>query len=126
MILDSRTVPAPEAIPLRIAVLCIDCECVTRGLSDQCMVCGSRSLLSLERLLGGCHVASRPRHAADVALIDVDIEVTLRQVEPRLLNSAVETISNLLVPSINRGQARIHVDVEPAATHFNVEVARAA
>jgi hypothetical protein len=45
------------------------------------MVCGSRSLLSLERLLGGCHVASRPRYAADVALIDVDIEITLREVE---------------------------------------------
>jgi hypothetical protein len=90
------------------------------------MVCGSRSLLCLERLLGGCHVASRPRHAADVALIDVDIEITLREVEPRLLNEAIETISNLLVPSTTRGQARIHVDVEPATTHFDVEIARAA
>jgi hypothetical protein len=125
MTLDSRAVSAPEAVPLRMAVLCSDCECVTRGLSDQCMVCGSRSLLSLERLLGGCHVASRPRYAADVALIDVDIEITLREVEPHLLNTAVETISNLLFP-MTRGEARIHVDVEPAATHFNVEVARAA
>ncbi len=83
-------------------------------------------MLSLERLLGGCHFASRARHAADVALIDVDIEVTLREVEPRLLNTAVETISNLLIPSMTRGQARIHVDVEPVAARFDAQAARAA
>jgi hypothetical protein len=62
---------------------------------------------------------------ADVARINVDIEITLREIESRLLSTAVETISNLLFP-MTRGQARIHVDVEPAETHLAVEIARAA
>ena len=126
MTLDSKMTAASEAVPLRLAVLCVDCECVTRGLSDQCLVCGSHSLLSLERLMGGSQVIQRPHYAASVTLIDADIEVTLRQVEPRVLNAAVEAMSNLLVPSVTGGQVRIHVDVQPASVHCNAEVARAA
>jgi len=35
------------------AVLCADCEVVSDSASDVCAVCGSRSLLSLGRVLGG-------------------------------------------------------------------------
>jgi hypothetical protein len=126
MTLDNRMMGAPDTVPLRMAVLCVDCECVTRGLSDQCLVCGSHSLLSLERLLGGSQVIQRPRYAANVALIDVDIEVTLHQVEPRVLNAAVDAMSNLLMPTVGGGQLHIHVDVQPAASHCNAEAARAA
>lgn len=108
-----------------MAVLCVDCECVTRGLSDQCMVCGSHSLLGLERLLGGSQVAQRSRQAGSVALLDVEIEISLRKVEPRVLNAAVEAITNLLPPQTG-GRARIHLNVEPASVLRSPEILRAA
>jgi hypothetical protein len=45
--------PLLNAIPLLNAVLCADCEMLSDSASDTCEVCGSRSLLNLERLLGG-------------------------------------------------------------------------
>jgi hypothetical protein len=49
--------PKPEsslnAIHLLSAVLCADCEVISDSASDVCEVCGSRSLLSLGRVLGG-------------------------------------------------------------------------
>jgi|SRR6516165_204569 hypothetical protein len=52
-----NTGPKPETtlntIQLMNAVLCADCEVVSDSASDVCAVCGSRSLLSLGRVLGG-------------------------------------------------------------------------
>lgn len=45
--------PVPNTIPLLNAVLCADCEVITESAGDVCLVCGSRSLLSLGRILGG-------------------------------------------------------------------------
>jgi len=51
------TGPKPEpilnTIHLLSAVLCADCEVISDSVSDVCAVCGSRSLLSLGRVLGG-------------------------------------------------------------------------
>src|ERR1700680_1990512 len=42
-----------NSISLRNAVLCADCEVVSDSPHDHCLVCGSRSLLNISRLLGG-------------------------------------------------------------------------
>ena len=42
-----------DAVRLRDAVLCVDCECITASVQGHCRVCAGRSLLSLTRLLGG-------------------------------------------------------------------------
>jgi hypothetical protein len=42
-----------NTIHLLSAVLCADCEVISDSVSDVCAVCGSRSLLSLGRVLGG-------------------------------------------------------------------------
>ena len=42
-----------DAVRLRDAVLCVDCECITASVRGHCMVCAGRSLLALPRLLGG-------------------------------------------------------------------------
>jgi len=41
-----------ESIPLAEAVLCVNCECVTRARNGHCPVCESQSLVSLARLAG--------------------------------------------------------------------------
>ena len=42
------------SVPLLEAVLCADCEIISNSAGESCEICGSRSLLSLGRLLGGC------------------------------------------------------------------------
>jgi len=45
--------PDLNAVWLRNAVLCADCEVISDSPHDCCAVCGSRSLLNLSRVLGG-------------------------------------------------------------------------
>ena len=40
-------------VRLRKAVLCANCEVISEGLNGHCAGCGSQSLLSLNRVLGG-------------------------------------------------------------------------
>jgi len=42
-----------NSVPLANAVLCADCEVISDSAGETCGVCGSRSLLSLGRVLGG-------------------------------------------------------------------------
>jgi hypothetical protein len=45
--------PALNTVNLLNAVLCADCEVISDSDGEVCAVCGSRSLLSLGRVLGG-------------------------------------------------------------------------
>jgi hypothetical protein len=40
-------------VRLHKAVLCANCEVISEGLNGHCAGCGSQSLLSLSRILGG-------------------------------------------------------------------------
>jgi hypothetical protein len=42
-----------SSLPLLEAVLCADCEIISNSVGDRCEICGSPSLLSLGRVLGG-------------------------------------------------------------------------
>lgn len=46
--------PTLNSVALVEAVLCADCEIISNSGGDTCEVCGSRSLLSVSRVLGGC------------------------------------------------------------------------
>jgi hypothetical protein len=41
------------SVPLLEAVLCADCEIISNSAGERCEICGSHSLLSLGRVLGG-------------------------------------------------------------------------
>ena len=60
-----------NAVPLQNAVLCADCDVVSDSPHDICMVCGSRSLLNIARVIGGRlpteHVSLVAEEAAAVA-----------------------------------------------------------
>ena len=43
----------PDAVRLRDAVMCVNCEFITASKQGHCGMCGSRSLMNLSRLLGG-------------------------------------------------------------------------
>jgi len=42
-----------SSVPLLEAVLCADCEIISNSAGERCEICGSPSLLSLGRVLGG-------------------------------------------------------------------------
>jgi hypothetical protein len=58
--------PILNSVALLEAVLCADCEIISNSGGETCEVCGSRSLLSLGRVLGGCIEGER------ATLVDVD------------------------------------------------------
>ena len=45
--------PTLNAIRLTNAVLCVECDVLSDSPHDYCLVCGSRSLFNVGRLLGG-------------------------------------------------------------------------
>lgn len=51
-----------NAVALQYAVLCADCDVVSDSPHDICMVCGSRSLVNICRILGG----KMPKKRAEV------------------------------------------------------------
>ncbi len=42
-----------NAVALHNAVLCAECDVVSDSPHDHCLVCGSRSLFNISRMLGG-------------------------------------------------------------------------
>jgi hypothetical protein len=51
--MDASGEPDVNAVCLQNAVLCADCEVISDSPHETCRVCGSRSLLSISRVLGG-------------------------------------------------------------------------
>ncbi|HLI63454.1 MAG TPA: hypothetical protein VKV05_08640 [Terriglobales bacterium] len=58
--------PTLNSVALGEAVLCADCEIISNSGGETCEICGSRSLLSVSRVLGGCIEGERAK------LIDAD------------------------------------------------------
>jgi hypothetical protein len=50
-----------NSISQQNAVLCADCDVVSDSPHDQCLVCGSRSLFNVSRLLGGMLPSQRAK-----------------------------------------------------------------
>jgi hypothetical protein len=111
-------------VPLKNAVLCLDCECVTNGRFDECAVCGSRSLLSITRMLGGTLQSRKalclPRDESAVHF-DLKITIDLKQMNSRELNETVEGIANLIAPSLGHGRAGCHINVEPVIVEADAD-----
>jgi hypothetical protein len=62
---NSDNLPAGRflnAVALQSAVLCAECDVVSDSPHDICMVCGSRSLVNICRILGG----KMPRNRAEL------------------------------------------------------------
>ncbi len=128
MNLATRLQAQPGAVPLQNAVLCVDCECVTNGRMDICAVCGSHSLLSLAKIIGGDQLTpSAPRPGTNPETrFEVKFAIIWNQILPRELCSAIESIDRLIGPWLVNGQASCHIDVAPAAGIGRPEEAKAA
>lgn len=114
----------PETVPLQNAVLCVDCELVTSSRSNECPVCGGRSLLGLGAIIGGTLVDYKETrlHQQQLFLFDLHISIDMTQMEGEELSAVIEGISRLLGPKLGRNRAALHVNVEPVSTSAPVKL----
>jgi hypothetical protein len=61
--------PLLTSLNLENAVLCADCEVISDSNGEVCGACGSRSLLSLGRVLGGSVGSERARIVDEAELL---------------------------------------------------------
>jgi hypothetical protein len=64
-----------NAVALRNAVLCAECDVVSDSPHDQCLVCGSRSLFNIARMFGG----NLPQDRASLIVSEV-LETTQQEI----------------------------------------------
>ena len=105
-----------SAVPMLNAVFCADCETISNSPHDACTVCGSRSLISLYRMLGGTLRSQKPQSAEDhgkTAKYNVELTVKVHEVPANELNRAIESISRLA--EVCGDLESLHIDVEPVS-----------
>ena len=107
------TMQKAGAVPLQGAVLCLDCECITNGRIDCCPVCGSRSLLNIGQLLGGSPLPGPSEAPRSTMRFDLTCTIELKQMIPRDVNTAIERITRMIEPRLERQGACFHIDVQP-------------
>lgn len=85
---ETAVEPIPlNAVPLRQAVLCANCDVISDSSHDHCLICGSASLMPLARVLTEVQcsaklVASAPVHKQEInnnVLVLVSPEVPHRR-----------------------------------------------
>lgn len=88
-ILSLNSVKRPlNAVTLQDAVLCAECDVVSDSPHDICMVCGSRSLVNISRMLGG----SLPKKRATLLRqesVEIKREVVLNFPKPHRVRRRV-------------------------------------
>jgi len=100
-------------VPLLSAMFCVDCESISNSAHDVCTVCGSHSLISVFRMLGGTLRSQKAQPTAyqrKTAKYNLDITVKVHGVPGDELNHAIESISRL---------AEVCGDLE--SLHLNLE-----
>ena len=103
-----------RTVPLLNAVFCAGCETISNSPHDACVVCGSRSLIPLFRMLEGTLRTQKPLSAKDhgkTAKYNVELTVKVHEIPANELNRAIESISRLA--EVCGALESLHINVEP-------------
>ena len=101
-------------LPLSSAVFCLDCEVISSSRGDGCAVCKSRSIVSLDRILGGSLLAHKAKQDSDSWFFDIAITIELQQMHAKDLSVTVERLTSVIGPKLARDSASFHITVKPA------------
>lgn len=100
-------------VPLQSATFCVQCEMICANRRSYCLACGSTSLLSLSRVLGGSMLHQQTAHLITDAELDCLVRDLLRTVPDPVATSA-DGRSRL--PSLAmRSQLRVANAAHPAS-----------
>src|SRR5512143_1974391 len=99
--------PEMSVVPLQHAVFCVNCETVSNSPHDVCRVCGSRSLVSLFRMLGTLRGKGQPPE-----LVKYNLELTVRvnEVSGADLNHAIDALTRLA--EVGKDLQALHMHIE--------------
>lgn len=76
-------------VPLQAATFCVQCELISANSRSHCLACGSQSLVSLSRVLGGSLLQQQTAHLITDSELDSLVRDLLRTVpDPDVLNFA--------------------------------------
>jgi putative methionine-R-sulfoxide reductase with GAF domain len=101
-------------VPLQSATFCVQCELISTGNRPYCLACGSHSLLSLSRVLGGSLRAQQTAHLLTDRELDNLVRDLLRTVPDPQVSDPAEHKGR--VPSlVQRSQLRVASAAYPAS-----------
>ncbi len=101
------------AVPLLNAVFCANCETVSNSPHDACTVCGSHSLISLYRILGGTVFGQRQQPTEDqakTARYNLELTANVHDVPGTELSYAMEVVTRLA--QAGGDVKRLHINIE--------------
>jgi hypothetical protein len=104
---------ALSTVPLRNAAFCVDCETISNSPHDACTVCGSHSLISLCRMLGGTLRSQKAESTEDhakTAKYNLELTVKVDEIPANELNHAIESITRLA--EVSGDLKCLHINVE--------------
>jgi hypothetical protein len=98
-----------SAVPLLNAVFCAGCETISNSQHDACTVCGSHSLTSLHRLLGGA--LKSPKAQPTIAKYNLELTAKVHEIPATELNRLIHSITRLA--EVGGDLESLHVNMEP-------------
>jgi hypothetical protein len=104
---------ASRAVPLTNAVFCVNCENVSSSPHDACAICGSHSLISLSRMLGGTLRSQKAQSAGDYAKYSLALSAKVHGIPATDLNLLIELLTRLV--EMGGTVESLHLNVEPVS-----------
>jgi putative methionine-R-sulfoxide reductase with GAF domain len=100
-------------VPLQSATFCVQCELISKNSKSYCLACGSTSLVSLSRVLGGSLLNQQTAHLITDCELDSLVRDLLRTVSDPM---RVEGVDSTRMPSLaQRSQLRVANAAHPAS-----------
>ncbi len=104
-----------NTVSLLQAVFCVDCETVSDSAQHACAVCGSPSVVSLFRLLGGSlrgQKAPANNDSGNTNKYELELTVRVREIPAGELNDIIQFLSHLA--EVGGEVERLHINVQSA------------
>lgn len=100
--------PEMSVVPLQNAVFCVNCETISNSPHDVCEVCGSRSLVSLFRMLGGTLHGNN--QTEELVKYNLDLTIRVHELSAADLNRAINALTRLA--EVGKDLQALHMNVE--------------
>ncbi len=109
------------SLPLATAVFCGNCETITNSPHEACLVCGSPSLVSLVRILGGALHGQELQATGNPTMYSLELRARVNEIRVAELNVVLGLLSQL--SEFGFTVESLHLCVQPVASHGTARAA---